>query len=228
MGSLIKNELYKVFHLKKLYLLTLVALAIDIAAALQGTQQGSYFPISLFDNLPYLFVLCAVVFFTDSWVDEYRSGVLKLSLLRPVNRIALLNAKVISFIVCAAALMGFTLLSAYAFGAIEVLWILKSGAVTLVPVLGFGLLVLFISVLTNHMAITVGCTAGFLLVSQMLVASETLRYYSIIYLMQVFYKNLFLQFNGEQAIINVAVIAAYITIFYTGSILIFCKKDLLT
>jgi hypothetical protein len=66
---------------------------------------------------------------------------------------------VISFWVCAAALMGFTLLSAYAVGAIEVRLMLQAGAVTLIPVLGFGLLVLFIAVLTHHMAITVGCTA---------------------------------------------------------------------
>lgn len=248
MGCLIKNELYKVFHLKKLYLLTLVALAIEIAAALQGKLgsvppelqrlKGQSFPILLFDNLPFLFVIFAAVFIADSWVDEYRSGVLKLPLLRPVNRIALLNAKVISFFVCAAVLMGFTLLSAYAVGAIAFGWgetteigemvlILKSGVVTLIPVLGFGLLVLFIAVLADNMAVTVGCTVGLLLVSQMLEVSGGLRDYSIIYMIQAFYKNLFLQFEWEQVIINIAVIAAYIVIFYTGSILLFRKKDLL-
>ncbi|MBB3128677.1 ABC-type transport system involved in multi-copper enzyme maturation permease subunit [Paenibacillus rhizosphaerae] len=248
MGCLIQNELYKVFRLKKLYLLTLVALVIEIAAALQGKLGGvpselrrlkiQYFPILLFDYLPFLFVIFAAVFFTDSWVDEYRSGVLKLSLLRPVNRIAFLNAKVISYFVCAAALMGFLLLSAYAVGAIlsgwgehikigELLLILKSGAVTLLPVFGFGLLVLFIAVLTENMAVTVGCTVGLLLISQMLEISDELRDYSIIYMIQAFYKNLFLQFEWEQVIINIAVIAAYIIIFYTGCVLLFRKKDLL-
>jgi len=248
MGRLIGNELYKVSRLKKLYLFALIAPVIAIAAALQGKpggtppgwQQinGQYFPLLLFDNLPYLFVIFAAVFFADSWVDEYRSGALKLSLLRPVDRIAYLTAKVIAFGICAAALMGFTLLSVYAAGAIasgwgehakvgELLLILKSGAVTLLPVLGFGVLVLFIAVLTDNMAITVGCTMGLLFVSQMLEASGELRDYSIIYMMRAFYMNIFLQFESGKAIINMAVIAAYILIFYTGSVLLLRRKDLL-
>lgn len=248
MGCLIKNELYKVFRLKKLYLPILVVLAMETAAVLQGKLggvppelrniNGQSFPLLLFDNLQYLFVLFAAVFFADSWVDEYRSGVLKLSMLRPVNRIAFLSAKVITYVICTAVLMGFTLLSAYAVGTIafgwgehaemgEMLLILKSGAATLLPALGLGLLVLFIAVLTAHMAITVGCTAGLLLVSQMLEVSGGIRDYSIIYMIRVFYKNLLLQFEWEKVIINSAVIAAYIIIFYTGSVLLFRKKDLM-
>ena len=247
MGCLIKNELYKAIRLKKLYLLMLVALALEIAAALQGKYggtppgaviSGQNFPLLLFGNLPYLFVIFTTVFIADSWVDEYRCGALKLSILRPVNRTAFLNAKVISFFVCASVLMGFALLSACAVGGVtfgwgentgiaEVLLILKSGAVTLLPVLGLGLLVLFIAVLTDNMVITISGAMGLLLISQMLDGSNGLRDYSIIYLIQAFYKNLFIQFEWEKVITNIAVIAVYIIVFYTGSVLLFRKKDIL-
>jgi len=248
MGGLIRNELYKVLRLKKLYLLMLVALTIEIVAALQGKFGGASpelrqpddqgFPSLLFEHLPFLFVLLATVFMADSWVEEYRSGSLKLSLLRPVSRIAFLNAKVISFFVCAAALMGFALVSAYVVGIIVFGWeghtavdelglIVKSGAATLLPVLGFGLLVLFIAVLTGNMVVTVGCSAGMLFASQLLEVSSGLRDYSIIYMLQVWPKNLILHYEGRQVIRNLVVIAAYIGVFYTGSVHLFRTKDVL-
>ncbi|MBO9610334.1 MAG: ABC transporter permease [Paenibacillaceae bacterium] len=248
MGGLIRNELYKALRLKKLYLLALVALTIEIVAALQGKFGGAPpelrqpedqgFPILLFEHLPFLFVLMATVFMADSWVEEYRSGAMKLSLLRPVSRIAFLNAKVISFFVCAAVLMGFTLVSAYVVGTIVLGWeghtavdetelIAKSGAATLLPVLGFGLLVLFIAVRTGNMVVTVGCSAGLLFASQLLEASSELREYSIVYMMQVLPRNLILRYEGRQVILNLAVIAAYIGVFYTGSVHLFRTKDVL-
>lgn len=170
------------------------------------------FVVLLFEHLPFLFVLLATVFMADSWVEQNRSGALKLSLLRPVSRIALLNAKVISFFVCAAALMGFTLVSAYVVGTLVFGWeghtavdelglIATSGAATLLPVLGFGLLVLFIAVLTGIMVVTVGCWQG-LFASQLLEVSSELRDYSIIYMMQVLHKNLILHYEGRQVILN--------------------------
>lgn len=242
MNSLIKNELYKAFRLKQFYIIMLVTLVVEIIVALQsklnGAASGVYgqnFPLLLIDNFPYLLVIFVAVFIADSWLDEYRSGALKLSLLRPVNRIAFLSAKVVSLFVCSGVIMGFALLSAYAVGSLtfgwgenvggSVLLTLKSGAVTLLPVLGFGLLILFIAILTDNMAVTIGGALSLMLVSQMLEVSEGLRDYSIIYLMQSFYKNLFIQFSQEAVIINVVVIAAYIILFYIGSALLFHHKD---
>jgi ABC-type transport system involved in multi-copper enzyme maturation permease subunit len=247
MGRLIKNELYKTFRLKKSYLLMLVVVGIEVAVALQGKYggvndramiSGQDFPFLLLNNLPLLFVIYTAVFIADSWVDECRSGALKLPLLRPVSRTALLSAKVISFFMTATVLMGFTLLSAYGvgwgvFGWGEVtniggvLMVLESGAVILLPVLGFGLLILFVAVLTEHMVVTVGVAFGLLLISHMLEVSEGMRDYSIIYMMRAFYQNIFLQFDPETIILNMVVIAAYIVLFYLGSVLVFRKKDML-
>lgn len=248
MNNLIKNELYKAVRLKKFYIIMLVALAVEIIVALQSkfngaasdvsSVNGQNFPLLLIDNFPYLFVIFVAVFIADSWVDEYRTGALKLSLLRPVNRIAFLSAKVVSLFVCSGVIMGFALLSAYAVGSLTFGWgenvdvgsvflTLKSGAVTLLPVLGFGLLILFIAILTDNMAVTTGGALGLMVISQMLEVSEGLRDYSIIYLMRSFYKNLFIQFSQEAVIMNVVVIAAYIIIFYIGSVLLFHHKDVI-
>lgn len=226
----------------------LVALAVEIVVALQNkfngaasgvpSINGQNFPLLLIDNFPYLFVIFIAVFIADSWVDEYRTGALKLSLLRPVNRIAFLSAKVVSLLVCSGVIMGFALTSAYAVGTLIFGWgenagigivllTLKSGAVTLLPVLGFGLLISFIAILTDNMGVTIGGALGLMIFSQMLEASGGLRDYSIIYLMRSFYKNLFVQYTQEVVIMNVAVIAAYILTFYVGCVLAFLKKDVM-
>ncbi|MDV4151349.1 ABC transporter permease [Clostridium sp. AL.422] len=248
MSKLIYNEIYKVFQLKKIYIIMLVALAVEILVVLQSkfngvtsgvSINGQKFPLLLLDNFSYLFVIFVAVFIADSWVDEYRTGTLKLSLLRPVNRIAFLSAKVASFLFCSGFIVGFVLTSAYAIGTLSLGWgenagiyllllTLKSGAVTLLPVLGFGLLISFIAILTDNMVVTIGGTLGIMIFSQMLEASEALRDYSIIYLMRSFYKNLFVQYIQEAVIMNIVVITAYIIIFYVGCVLAFYKKDVIS
>jgi ABC-type transport system involved in multi-copper enzyme maturation permease subunit len=94
-------------------------------------------------------------------------------------------------------------------------------------VLGFGLLISFIAILTDNMGVTIGGALGFMVFSQMLEASEKLRDYSIIYLMRSFYKNLFFQHTKETVIMNIVVITAYIMIFYVGCVLAFYKKDVI-
>jgi len=241
---LVRNELYKAFRLKKQYLLMLMALAIEVAVALQRkfgsvAPNGQNFPLQLMDNLPYVFATFAVVFIADSWVDEYRSGAIKLPLLRPVNRTMLLNAKVISFLVCAAVLMGFTLLSAYVIGALTLGWgektdiremlvTLASGTVILLPILGFGLLVLFIAIVTENMPITVGSAMGLFLFSQMLNSSNGIRNYSIIYIMGTFPNDFLDQFPSRSLIVTSTVTFTYIIVFYFASVLVFRKKDVLT
>lgn len=248
MNNLIKNELYKAFQLKKIYIIMLLALATEIAVALQGkfnggasgvpAINGQIFPVLLFNNFPYLFVIFVSVFIADDWIDEYRTGVLKLTLLRPVNRITFLSAKVVSLLVCSGAIMGFVLMSAYAVGTLIFGWgenvgvrsvflSLESGVVTLFPVLGFGLLILFIAILTDNMAVTIGSAFSLMIVSQILEVSEGLRDYSIIYLMRSFYKNLFVQYTHEAVIMNVVVIAAYIVTFYIGCVFVLYKKDVM-
>lgn len=246
MNNLIRNELFKAFRLRKFYIIMLVALAVEIIVALQSKFNGAAsgvspvngqnYPLLLFGNLPYLFVIFVAVFIADSWVDEYRTGAFKLTLLRPVNRIGFLSAKVVSLIVCSGVIMGFVLTSAYAIGTLSFGWgenaglgivllTLKSGAVTLLPVLGFGLLISFIAILTDNMGVTIGGALGFMVFSQMLEASDKLRDYSIIYLMRSFYKNLFVQYTHEAVILNVVVITAYVMTFYVGCALALYKKD---
>lgn len=249
MKNLMKNELYKAFRIKKFYIIMIVALAIEIAVAQQSKFNGSVsgttsingqkFPLLLLDNFPYLFTIFVAVFIADSWVDEYRTGMLKLSLLRPVSRIAFLSAKVVSLLICSGLIMGFVLMSAYAVGTLTFGWgentgldsiflTFKSGVVTLIPVFGFGLLIMFIAILTDNMGVTIGGALGLMIFSQMFETSKELRNYSIIYIMRSFYKNLFTQHTQEEVIINIVVITAYIIVFYVGCVLAFYKKDLIS
>lgn len=258
MYALLKNELYKAFRLKKVYYLMLIALIMEAAIALRfkfggglagaPAINGQSFPLLLFDDLPYLMVIFVAVFIADIWVDEYKSGALKMTLLRPVNRSRLLNAKVASLFCSSAAVIAFALVSSYIVGTAAFGWgestilhdaeysiignteystlagialTLKAGAATLFPVLGFGFLVMFLALCTDSLGMTIGGALGFALVSKAII-----RKYSVFYLMRAFYKNLLFGFTWNIVLENVAVIALYTIIFYTGSRLLFGRKDL--
>lgn len=257
MICLLKNELYKAFRLKKMYILMLITLVVEGSLILQiklnGTisdltvVNGQSFPLLLFNNIPYLMVIFTAIFIADIWVDEYRSGAFKLTLTRPVERITLLNAKVISYFICCALIMTFTLISSYIIGSITFGWgesaiigsekysvfagialTLKSGAFTLIPVLGFGLMVMFIGLCTDSIGATIGVALGLLVASQILEVSEVYRTYSIIHLMGAFYKNLFFNFSWDTVLKNITVIASYVVLFYIGSLILFKKKNIYT
>lgn len=255
MFALLKNELYKAFHLKKTYFMMLIAAAAEISMALQiklggappgaPVINGQSFPLLWLDNLPYLLVIFVAVFIADIWVDEYRTGTFKLTLLRPVKRSALLNAKVISLLCSSAAVIFFALVSSYAVGTAVFGWgggivigdseystlagitlTLKAGAVTLFPVLGFGVLVMFLALFTDSMGVTIGGALGFMFVSRVFESSAIWRDYSVIYLMSAFYRNLLFGSAWDIVLKNIAVIVLYSIIFYTGSRILFNQKNL--
>jgi ABC-type transport system involved in multi-copper enzyme maturation permease subunit len=236
-------------------MLMLITLVVELSLILQmkwsGTisdlpiPNGQSFPLLLFHDIPYLMVIFSAIFIADIWVDEYRNGAFKLTLTRPVGRITFLNAKVISYFICCILMMTFVLVSSYIIGSVTFGWgesaiigsekysvfagialTLKSGAVTLIPVFGFGLMVMFIGLCTDSMGTTIGMALGLLVASQMLEVSEAYRDYSVIYLMEAFYKNLFFSFSWDTVLKNIAVIASYVVFFYTGSLILFKKKNI--
>ena len=257
MLGLIKNELYKAFRLKKFYFFMLAIAGIETAVIIQkkyghnsstaSLMNGQSFPLALLEGISFIMVVFIAVFIADIWIDEYRVGTFKLMLLRPVSRITLLNAKIISLMTCSAILMCFTIAFAYVVGVLAFGWgegtiingveygslfgigiTLSAAVAMLFPILGFGMLVTLVALWTDNIGVTIGGALGFMIISQVLEISEGIRKYSIIYLIRSFHKNFINGFSWDTILINAAVIATYVILCYIGCLLLFRKKDLVT
>lgn len=253
--KLIKNELFKASRSRKLYIFMLIAIAVEMAVMIQirynsfaldtPEVSGQSFPLMLLGNFSYFIVIFTSVFISDQWIDEYRSGTLKLTLLRSVSRISLFNAKLIAFCVCSAALIGFILASAYVTGTIAFGWgeaavihgtkyaplagiflNLKAAAMSLFPVIGLGMLVSFLAIWTDHIGITIGGTMGLVMASQILETAKDFKTFSIFYLMRSFYQDGIGGWLQDPFLKHAAIIAAYVIVFYIGGFFLFRRKDL--
>lgn len=256
MFGLIRNEIYKTFHLKKFQLFMLVIVTAEIAFIMQikaspsatglVSMNGQSFPYSLLTVLPYITVIFMAIFISDTWIEEYRSGTFKLVLLRPVRRASLLHAKIIALLLSVIILIAFTILSAYITGTIAFGWgeyasiegvnysygtglgITMQSALTMVyPAFGFGVLITFVALLTDDWGITIGSSLGLMQLLQMLEINTRIRPYSIMYLMRTFHKELIEGLVPEKIIIRLTTLALYIVLFYLGSRIIIKRKDMM-
>jgi len=146
MYNLVKNELFKIFKQKKLYIcgvMILVVLAISIASAImtQSASSGSgnllvgsesadlssqvtgqNFPISMISSISTVLVIYIVILLGDIMADEYKNGTLKLTLLGPVSRSKVVMAKAIALFLSISTLIVFTLITSYIAGSIFFDW----------------------------------------------------------------------------------------------------------
>ena len=146
MYNLVKNELFKIFKQKKLYIcgvMILVVLAISIASAIMtqsassssgnllvGSESadvssqvtGQNFPISMISSISTILVIYIVILLGDIMADEYKSGTLKLTLLGPVSRSKVVMAKAIALFISISTLIVFTLITSYIAGSIFFDW----------------------------------------------------------------------------------------------------------
>jgi ABC-2 type transport system permease protein len=140
MISLIKNEIYKIFKQKKLYIFAAVIAALtilqyvsylvthqiaeknpDIKAAF-ANMNGQTMPLTMLGGLSTILVIFITILLSDIMTDEYKTGTLKLSLIRPVSRIKLLISKMFSVLIGSAVLLLFTMIISYIFGVIFFGW----------------------------------------------------------------------------------------------------------
>lgn len=256
MIHLIRGELFKAVRLKKMYFFMCIIAGIEIIQVLQlkwkganGTSidlNGQSLAFQLLNSSPQIMIIFIAVLIADMIVDDYRNGTLKLSLLRPVSRVELLNAKVASFILLVAALLVFLVVTSYMIGTLafgwgdhaawdgityttdEGIWLtLQSALLALLPSLGFGMIVIFIALLSTSMGVTIGLPLGLMVLSPYVEAIQQVKDYFIVYQMHFFHLHVMNNPVSLESIKELISIMVYFGLFYLGSVMIMKKKDIL-
>ncbi|KUO50839.1 MAG: hypothetical protein APF76_01270 [Desulfitibacter sp. BRH_c19] len=127
MFNLIKNEIYKIFKTKKIYVFMLVIFiynflpvleqvtgAIEEADVVINGQNIAFYMLNfMITNIMPIFIIVSI---SDMITGEYVNGTLILPLTHSVSRIKLLTAKIIALFIPLAILLLFSLVLSYALG----------------------------------------------------------------------------------------------------------------
>lgn len=265
MMKLVKNELFKIFRLKKLYIFMAITLVMEIITGVQylviknnptkygqeihnllASFNGQSFALLMLQSMGQFIIIFMAILLADIISDEYKNGTLKLSLLRPVTRVELLCAKIISFLVSLVFLLAFMLVISYIVGTLICGWgdktvvngvsfstaagiilTLKSYLITILPYFAFGMIIVFTSVLFTSMGATIGISLGVMIVFGILESIEQTHNFSILHQFNI-YTNFVKDFKWENIFICFANVVVYIAVFYIGSMLVLKKKDILS
>jgi ABC-2 type transport system permease protein len=139
--NLIKNEVFKVFRLKKLYIFMAIIIVLEVINGIYyiatknnpgkigqdignmlASFNGQSFPVLMLQGMGQFVIIFMAILLADIISDEYKNGTLKLSLLRPVTRVELLFSKIISLLVSLIVLLGFILIVSYIIGTLFCGW----------------------------------------------------------------------------------------------------------
>lgn len=258
MINLVKNELFKVFRLKKLYIFMLILLLQEILAvyyyqpgggqmkSVIVTPDAQSIPLALLNSLAQFMIIYIPLYLADVITDEYKNGTLKLSLLRPIDRIQFLHGKIIGLLVFILIMISFFILSSYMVGTIAFGWgdytiyngvsyppvkgicltILLSFAMVL-PYMASGMIIILIAFSATTMSTTILLSIGVLTFGQYLNVFDEIKYYSIVHQMYFFHEYFVKQSNLELALQSIIVLVLYIVVFYILSAKTLKRKDLL-
>ncbi|WP_158289507.1 ABC transporter permease [Paenibacillus flagellatus] len=256
MSKLIQCELFKVFRQKKLYVFMLVLTAAEISAVFQIYREaagftgfgpnGQSFPLNVLLNGTFFIPILIAILAAESIAEEYRSGNLKKALLCPVSRMDLLHAKIVSMVTVVAVLLIFLVLSSYVIGTLafgwgertvvdEMIYTFSEGIrlvaqivlLSVPPYLAFGMIVIFIALLTTNPGGSIGAALVLLAVSPLVEGIPQVRSFFIGYQMQVVP---FLPLHDMAAMDlwgGLAVSIVYFGVLYAGSVMMIRKKDIL-
>ncbi len=254
--KLLKNELYKLFRTKKLYVFAAIILAV-LLLNLHNYQPGSErtiwtftygqsAPLVLINILSQFMVIFIPIIIGDSISNEYRQGTLKLSLLRPITRSQLLRAKVASLFVFISIMVLFFIIASYAIGTYFLGWgsgteyagqlytpieglllTLGANALLILPFMAYGLFVTFIAVLSSNMSLTVISSLVIMTIGLNLNVFEAIAPYSLAYHIAYFHENFVHTLDWRLALQSTGIIAIYLAAFSLFSFYKFKKKEIL-
>lgn len=257
MSKLIHFELFKVFRQKKLYLFMLILIAVEISAVFQYEwdasgftdtgPNGQSFPLLILHNGPLFIAIFVAILAADSIAEENRSGTLKKALLCPISRLDLLHAKIVSMFTVILVLLIFLVFSSYVVGTIafgwgdrtavgEVVYSFSEGVQLLVhmillsvpPNLAFGMIIIFVALVTSNPGASIGTALVLIVLSPLLEGISQLEHLFIGYQLRAFP---FLPLHDPAAhnlLGGLTVILTYLSVSYTGSVMMIRKKDILT
>ena len=256
MMNLLKNELYKLFRMKKLYVfgaIILTVLMLNLHNYQPGSERtvwtfayGQSAPLVLISILSQFMVIFIPIFIGDSIANEYRQGTLKLPLLRAVTRSRLLRAKIASLFVFITVMMLFFIIAAYGIGTYYLGWgskteyagqlyapaegillTLGANALLLLPFMAYGLFVTFIALLSGNMSLTVISSLVIMTVGLNLNVFEAITPYSLAYHIVYFHENFVHTPDWGNALQSTGITSAYLAVFSLCSFYGFRKKEIL-
>ena len=185
--SLIKNEYYKLFRKKKIYIFAMIIAAMAFIPVIINTieEAGINFTVNTLplENLSWstemIIPIFIAVLVADLITNEYQEGTFKLSLVSSVTRMELLAAKIITLVSIITLLVLFTMMISYLSGAIFLDWGIpfQFNNVTLtetqgilytfglyflavVPLSAFGILIMYLGFKLETGGSVVGLTIG--------------------------------------------------------------------
>ncbi|MCR2805875.1 ABC transporter permease [Paenibacillus soyae] len=254
MIRLIRNELYKTFRFKMVYLFMAILavhawLTVRIYSAggewksVITMANGQSLPLALLNSMGQFMIVFIPVFAADLITSEVKSGTVKIALLRPVLRIEWLNAKIVSMFVFITVLLGFSIAAEYAIGTLafgwgeqthyagklysetEGIWLTIRLAVSmLLPYMACGMFVVFIALSSTNVSATIGLSIAILTASQYLSEVGSLESYSLAKLVYFFHEQVY-QANTDTLFQSVTVLTGYVAACYSVSAMIMKKKN---
>lgn len=242
MAGLVKNECYKVLRQGKCFLFMGAVLVLQILKIYQarftprtedGAEPGGQsFPLHMIGAQSFVMALFAAVLAADLMAEEFRSGTLKLILLRPVDRRRIVAAKATALVAAVAALTGFSAAAAYVTGTLAFGWgdggsvaaTVAAAVASIGPYAGFGMLLLFVALLTEHAGMTIGIAAALYLFSPLFGIPPE---YSIVHLMNTFHVTVARAASFGDILPGLGVIAAYVVFFHAAGVILIKQKDVL-
>lgn len=256
MLGLVKNEIYKVLRSRKFYLFMGAVLALQLVKIFQYeflpqdrtayAMNGQSFPLEMIGNNSIIMVMFIAVLVADMVADEYRNGTFKLVLLRPVDRVQFIGAKAVALLVFITAIVCFTVVTSYVTGVIAFDWgdellfqgvpmvghsgiaiTLGSALASILPSIGFGMLIIFIALVTGNIGATIGSALVLFIVSSLMERYGDIAGYSIVHLMGSFHETVMNSVTPPQVLVEIGAISAYVILFYIGSAVLIKKKDVL-
>lgn len=232
MFRVFRNEMYKIFHSKKLYVFAALALLIAgiIVVAPTDTSEIQALMTSEISRtfLPMLFA----IIIADSITEEYKSGTLKLSMIHPIKRTSYLLGKVMAlipvgiiFIIwCQAVGIGaeFIKVGELSLNTSEMMEMLVQTIGGLIPILGFSMIVLLLALFFRGTGAVIGATFGILISMQILTPIANMYHFEN-WLINT-HNNMFIE--SADFTTSMMVCIGYIVVFLGASLLAFNRKDI--
>jgi ABC-2 type transport system permease protein len=140
MISLAKNEVYKIFKQRKIYIFMFIifvltcleyvgAIIVNKASRSNSSitspfmnMNGQTMPLMMLSGISTIIVIFITILLADIVTDEYKNGTLKLSLLAPISRSKLLVSKVVGLLFGTLILLVFTMIISYLLGTVFFGW----------------------------------------------------------------------------------------------------------
>lgn len=256
--KLLQNELLKLFKARRLYVFFLLLTATTVItvyyyinpdAGMQTVIElanAQSLPIVLKYSTAQFLSIFMAIYIADIITDEYKTGSLKLSMLRPISRTTLLNSKVVAIFAFTVILTFFFILSTYVIGIVSFGWgnssvyngitystidglllTIKVFAVSILPLIAFGMITTFIAVSSSSMTTTITISIGIMMLGQYLNALPSIKVFSVVNQI-LFFSDYFVKINNPgEMMLSVIVNLVYIVIFYLMAVTTFKKKDIL-